>query len=175
MIEIVWDEPKRQANLVKHGLDFASVPFEFFLTARIATAKAGPLSGAGPAGRKAGRRDFQAPRQRGVFSDQPAPGERGGKDRTMTASVRKTRTSYGKADMKAVSDNPPWTKATTARAKSFDEAFPDIARRARGPQKAPTKKQITLRLDARVVAHFKATGEGWQRRINEALKKAAGI
>ena len=103
----------------------------------------------------------------------------------MTASVRKTmtktsaktraKTSYGKADMKAVSDNPAWTKATTARAKSFDEAFPDIARRARGPQKAPTKTQITLRLDARVVAHFKATGEGWQRRINEALKKAAGI
>jgi uncharacterized protein (DUF4415 family) len=99
----------------------------------------------------------------------------------MTASVRKTKTKtktktgYGKADMKAVSDNPAWTKATTARATSFDEAFPDIARRARGPQKAPTKKQITLRLDARVVAHFKATGEGWQRRINEALKKAAGI
>ena len=95
----------------------------------------------------------------------------------MTASVRKTRTkaSYSKADMKAVSDNPAWTKATTARAKSFGEAFPDIARRARGPQKAPTKTQITLRLDARVVAHFKATGEGWQSRINEALKKAAGI
>jgi uncharacterized DUF497 family protein len=41
MIEIVWDDPKRQANLAKHGLDFASVPFELFLTARIATAKAG--------------------------------------------------------------------------------------------------------------------------------------
>ena len=52
MIEIVWDEPKRQANLVKHGLDFASVPFEFFLTARIATAKAGRYQALGlPAGR----------------------------------------------------------------------------------------------------------------------------
>ena len=41
MIVIVWDEPKRQANLVKHGLDFASVTLEFFSSARIATAKAG--------------------------------------------------------------------------------------------------------------------------------------
>jgi uncharacterized protein (DUF4415 family) len=46
----------------------------------------------------------------------------------------------------------------------------------RGPQKAPTKTQVTLRLDARVVDYFKATDEGcWQTGINEALKKAAGI
>lgn len=62
--------------------------------------------------------------------------------------------------MDAVSYNPAWTKATTARSKSFDETFPDLARRARGPQKAPTKTQITLRLDAHVVDHFKATGQG---------------
>jgi uncharacterized protein (DUF4415 family) len=95
----------------------------------------------------------------------------------MTGSPRKTKVkaSYSKADMKAVSDNPVWTKATTARSTSFDEAFPDLARRVRGPQKAPTKTQVTLRLDARVVEHFKAAGEGWQTRINDALKKAAGI
>ena len=40
-MKIVWDEPKRQANLMKHGLDFASVPFELVLAARIATAKSG--------------------------------------------------------------------------------------------------------------------------------------
>ena len=27
---IVWDEPKRQANLVKHGLDFADLDETFF-------------------------------------------------------------------------------------------------------------------------------------------------
>lgn len=93
----------------------------------------------------------------------------------MTRSPRKTKSSFTKADMAAVSDNPAWTKATTARSKSFDETFPDLARRARGLQKAPTKTQVTLRLDARVVEHFKATGQGWQTRINEALKKAAGV
>jgi uncharacterized protein (DUF4415 family) len=42
----------------------------------------------------------------------------------------------------------------------------------RGPQKAPTKQQVTLRLDRDVVERFRATGAGWQGRINEALRKA---
>ena len=40
----------------------------------------------------------------------------------------------------------------------------------RGPQKAPVKAKATLRLDRGVIEHFKATGKGWQTRINEALK-----
>jgi len=42
----------------------------------------------------------------------------------------------------------------------------------RGLQKAPTKLQVTLRLDRDVVERFRATGEGWQSRINAALRKA---
>ncbi len=30
---ITWDEPKRLANLVKHGLDFAAIPLGFFESA----------------------------------------------------------------------------------------------------------------------------------------------
>ena len=33
-----------------------------------------------------------------------------------------------------------------------------------------TKTQITLRLDVEVVDKFKASGDGWQTRINDALK-----
>jgi len=40
-MEIVWDEPKRQQNLAKHGLDFASLSLEFFAAARITTARSG--------------------------------------------------------------------------------------------------------------------------------------
>jgi uncharacterized protein (DUF4415 family) len=43
----------------------------------------------------------------------------------------------------------------------------------RGPQRAPVKKQITLRLDEDVIARYKATGPGWQTRINQDLKKLA--
>jgi uncharacterized protein (DUF4415 family) len=55
--------------------------------------------------------------------------------------------------------------------------FPELAalvrgRGQRGPQKAPTKQQVTLRLDKDVVDRFRATGPGWQGRINNALRKA---
>ena len=43
----------------------------------------------------------------------------------------------------------------------------------RGPQKKPTKNQITLRREHDVVEHFKATGPGWQGRINSVLRDAA--
>lgn len=45
-------------------------------------------------------------------------------------------------------------------------------RRRRGKQKAPTKKQITIRLDADLVAHFRDNGKGWQTRLNETLRQA---
>lgn len=42
----------------------------------------------------------------------------------------------------------------------------------RGPQIAPVKQQVTLRLDRDVLDTFRATGAGWQGRINAALRKA---
>lgn len=37
------------------------------------------------------------------------------------------------------------------------------------------KRQITLRVDEDVIARFRQSGKGWQSRINEALRKAAGL
>ena len=34
--------------------------------------------------------------------------------------------------------------------------------------------QVTLRIDQDVLQHFQQDGPGWQERINEALRKAAG-
>jgi uncharacterized protein (DUF4415 family) len=47
---------------------------------------------------------------------------------------------------------------------------PPILRRGRGPQAAPTKVLTTIRLDADVLAFFRAQGRGYQSRINEALR-----
>ncbi len=63
-----------------------------------------------------------------------------------------------------------------ADVKSFDELPSKLretlrSRGQRGPQKEPVKERITIRLDAEVVAHFRATGKGWQTRLNDALKK----
>jgi uncharacterized protein (DUF4415 family) len=74
-------------------------------------------------------------------------------------------------------DNPQWTAEDFRRARPFADVFPELAasRRARGPQKEPTKVAVSLRLTREVVERFKADGPGWQTRMDEALKKAAGV
>jgi uncharacterized protein (DUF4415 family) len=47
-----------------------------------------------------------------------------------------------------------------------------VRRGKRGPQKAPTKKLVSLRLSPEVIEHFKASGRGWQTRIDGALMDA---
>jgi uncharacterized protein (DUF4415 family) len=37
------------------------------------------------------------------------------------------------------------------------------------------KQQVTLRLDPDVIEKFRATGKGWQSRINAELRKVLGI
>lgn len=49
-----------------------------------------------------------------------------------------------------------------------------IVRRGRPLSEAP-KVSTTIRLDADVVAHFRAAGRGWQTRLNTALRKAARL
>ena len=81
------------------------------------------------------------------------------------------------AGIAADPDNPEWTARDFRRAKPFTEMFPELARnlRVRGPQKHPTKVAVSLRLTREVVERFKADGPGWQTRMDEALKKAAGL
>lgn len=40
----------------------------------------------------------------------------------------------------------------------------------RGPQKSPTKERVTIRLSRNVVERFRATGDGWQTRVDVALQ-----
>lgn len=84
---------------------------------------------------------------------------------------------YTKADMKAVSDNPAWTKKAFVEAAPFVEAFPELAKtiRRRGPQKRPTKKAVSIRLSPDVLEHYKAKGAGWQGKIDDTLRKAAKL
>ena len=85
---------------------------------------------------------------------------------------------------KAPDDLPPLTDAdgevrelTAEDFKHFRPSsdFPELveaferARGQRGPQKAPVKERVGLRLDHGVVEYFRATGPGWQRRINDIL------
>lgn len=92
------------------------------------------------------------------------------------ATKRDRDRGYTRADLDEVSDNREISDREIAEARPFSEAFPALMEsihRGRGKQKAPTKQLISIRLDREVVEAFKATGDGWQGRINEALRKAA--
>jgi uncharacterized protein (DUF4415 family) len=78
------------------------------------------------------------------------------------------------ASLREVSDNPEWTAEDFAKAKPFAEVFPELAasiRRGRGPNKAPTKKLVSLRLSGQVIEAYKAKGPGWQSRIDADLRR----
>jgi uncharacterized protein (DUF4415 family) len=75
-------------------------------------------------------------------------------------------------------ENPEWTEADFAAAKGPEAlpprllaAFPNT--KARGGRPPGSDKQlVSIRLDKEVVEKFKATGPGWQTRINAALRLA---
>lgn len=58
-------------------------------------------------------------------------------------------------------DNPAWTE---------DMLGAPVVKRGRGPQATPTKVLTSVRLDADILAFFKAQGSGYQSRINAALR-----
>ena len=47
----------------------------------------------------------------------------------------------------------------------------DWSNAVRGRFYRPVKRQITLRIDSDILAHFQRGGPGYQTRINEALRK----
>ena len=72
-------------------------------------------------------------------------------------------------------DAPEWTDEDWARTRPAIEVAPELvewSRRTRGKQKAPVKELISIRLDPDIIAHFRASGPGWQTRLNDTLRKA---
>ena len=68
-------------------------------------------------------------------------------------------------------DAPEWTDVMFDRAEI--RIGDKVIRRGRPPGSA--KRLVSLRLDQAVIDHFRAGGPGWQSRLNEALRKAAGL
>ncbi|OOF45815.1 toxin-antitoxin system, antitoxin component [Rodentibacter trehalosifermentans] len=62
---------------------------------------------------------------------------------------------------------PEFVAMVTAHQKEMERQ--GKIKTGRGKQKAPTKQSITLRLSPEVIQAFRATGQGWQTRINEVL------
>jgi uncharacterized protein (DUF4415 family) len=101
--------------------------------------------------------------------------------------MAKKLVSHGKGEQARINrgiaqdpHNPEWTSEDFARAKPAKDVLPRGVYEAavkryrgqRGPQKAPVKKSVTLRIDPDILARYKATGSGWQSRMNEALRRS---
>jgi uncharacterized protein (DUF4415 family) len=73
-------------------------------------------------------------------------------------------------------DDPEMTKKDFARARSLRADMPGVVeamKRGRGrPKLERPKERVSLRLDPNILEAYKATGEGWQSRINETLARA---
>ena len=72
-------------------------------------------------------------------------------------------------------DAPEWTDEDWARARPAIEVDPELvewSRRTRGKQKAPVKELISIRLDPDITEYFRASGPGWQTRLNDTLRRA---
>lgn len=62
-----------------------------------------------------------------------------------------------------------WKDSITSH--SLAELRGKVAARRRGPGRAPAKVSTTIRFDADVLAALKATGPGWQTRINDVMRE----
>ena len=80
----------------------------------------------------------------------------------MTAKKQSTQATWVDPE-----DAPELTEAFFQEAKLYKGN--KIQARGR-PKAAITKEPVKLRLDADVLAALRATGEGWQTRINETLR-----
>jgi len=71
-------------------------------------------------------------------------------------------------------DNPVLTKADVKRAIRFKDLPESLQRKAlkgvRGPQKAPTKVGVHIRLSPDVLEALRGSGSGWQGRVDHALR-----
>lgn len=68
-------------------------------------------------------------------------------------------------------ENPEWTKGDFKRAVPFSALPETLQAKLRGrPKAAVTKERITIRLSPEVVERFRASGDGWQTRVDAALK-----
>jgi uncharacterized protein (DUF4415 family) len=84
------------------------------------------------------------------------------------------------AAAKSDPDNPLLRGDQLRRLRPAHEVRPELVarqlRRERGrPKSEKTKQQVTLRIDRDVIEKFRSTGQGWQSRINNALRKAAKV
>jgi uncharacterized protein (DUF4415 family) len=103
-----------------------------------------------------------------------------------------TKSKAGKEAWSDPDDAPVWSEEMFRKAAVYDgeklvrpasgklgpTGVVPLKRSERSPGRPPSanpKTQVTLRLDPDILERFRATGRGWQSRINDELRKVLGI
>jgi uncharacterized protein (DUF4415 family) len=88
----------------------------------------------------------------------------------MNGSPTTSKSDWKRVQEEYRSGRPPADDPDAPNVAHLMRAELDRLRRGRVPGSG-TKEQLTLRLDSAVLAAFKATGKGWQTRLNDALRE----
>lgn len=181
-VVIIVPEPKRVANLEKHGIDLARFEAEFSWDRYLAVSTRPSRTGRARdryLGTMGGRVVVAIVSPLGsealaIISIRPA-GTR--ERRPMTSKVDWSKAASLPADeldraleedLDEVDDNPEMTEADLV-------ALEPGRRRPgqRGPGRRPAKVLLALRVDPAALEAWRATGPGWQRRIGDLLLREA--
>lgn len=86
--------------------------------------------------------------------------------------------NFTQEDWNAVCDSPELTDEELRRLRPAREVLPPslfegLAKRRGRPPTEHRKISVTIRLDPDTLNAFKATGDGWQTRMNDVLSAAA--
>jgi uncharacterized protein (DUF4415 family) len=141
---ITWDADERKRNIRKHrGLDAMSNRSDHRLTA-------------------SERAEIEQRRRHAKA-----------RARRLAASLSDAEDAAARAAANADTDNPPLKPG--ARLRPAHDVHPHLVveqlRRRGRPRIASPKRQVTLRLDADVIDGMRATGPGWQVRVNDTLRR----
>jgi uncharacterized DUF497 family protein/uncharacterized protein (DUF4415 family) len=180
-----WDESKRERNFAKHRLDLAD--------AHVVYENPEKITFSSP--RNDENRDLDIAFVRLVDTVLTLVYQLRGEDvhvisfryasrkegECMSNSETKSRTDWEYVKRTAESDAPipydPEDGPYDPNDEGATEAYLStaIVRRPgqRGPQKSATKEMISIRLSREVLEYFRGTGEGWQGRIDDVLKRYA--
>ncbi|PYE22594.1 uncharacterized DUF497 family protein [Rhizobium sp. PP-CC-3A-592] len=183
----MWDEPKRIANLQKHGLDFADVADFEWETAFIEASHTNRLKAIGYFRDGTAVVIFATLGTEAsliisfVRQDARKRSFRMSTDYRTKAQFEPNR-MYTEEDWKAI-DSPQLTDQELSNMRPAKEVLPSsffegvkAARRGPGrPKSDAPKEPLTLRLDADVIEVFRGRGEDWRAQMSEVLRKAAGL
>lgn len=110
------------------------------------------------------------------------------RQKSMKSDAMRKKFPASPADWEAIiaaapgKDRPPtpseeakWANAVVVKKGGYPAVRAALAekrkRGQRGPQQSPTKQLVSVRYSPEVLEYFKSTGEGWQTRMNEALRE----